>query len=80
MAFGICFDVEKDHLKADDKFKGSIWEQLEYSKYLCPTCGTHLKESMGELICLNGCHMPTQWQKRFHEDMKKIVSKGNNNI
>ena len=75
MAFRICFDVEKDHLKVDERFKGSIWEQLEYSKYLCPECGTHLKESIGELICLNGCHMPKQWQKRFHEDMKKIVDK-----
>lgn len=69
----ISFDVKKDNLKEDKDFENSIWKQLEYSKYLCPTCNAHLKESMGSLICLNGCHLPEHWQKRFHQQMKDVV-------
>ena len=64
------FDIEKDELKEDTEFSGSIFEDIGYSKYLCPCCGSHLKESMGRLICLNACHLPIDWQKRF----LKIVS------
>lgn len=67
------FEPEKDDLKEDKEFEGSLWEKIEYSKYLCPSCGAHLKESMGILICLNGCHLPVHWQKRFHKQMKEIV-------
>jgi len=71
------FDVEEDDLKKDKEFEGSICEKLGYSKYLCPNpnCGAHLKESMGELICLNACHLPSHWQKRFSKQMAEISKK-----
>lgn len=69
------FDVEQDDLKEDKNFKGSLWEKLEYSKYICPSCGAHLKESMGDLICLNACHLPPHWQKRFNKQMSEIVNR-----
>lgn len=77
MVFGICFDIEKDNLKVDENFHNSIWATMGYTKYLCPKCNNHLKDSGGELICLNGCHMPEQWQKRFHNNMRKINDKLN---
>lgn len=67
------FEPEKDNLKEDKDFENSIWKKLDYSKYICPTCGAHLKESMGSLICLNACHLPTHWQKRFNRQMQDVV-------
>ena len=69
------FDPKRDDLQIDNDFENSIWKKLEYSKYLCPTCGAHLKESMGSLICLNACHLPVHWQKRFHKKMQDVVAK-----
>jgi len=75
MVFGICFDVKRDNLKEDKEFEGSIWQKLAYSKYICPKCKAHLKESMGELICLNGCHLPSQWMDDFRKQIGKIIDK-----
>lgn len=67
------FEPEKDNLKEDKDFEDSIWKKLGYSKYLCPTCSAHLKESMDTLICLNACHLPNHWQKRFNKQMQDVV-------
>ena len=76
--FGMGFDPVKDDLKEDPAFKGSIWEKLEQSKYLCPECGAHLKASEGELICLNSCHLPKHWQRRFSKTMEKLMKQKQN--
>jgi len=60
-----------DEVKEDKDFKGSIFEKLGHSKYMCPECKAHLKEADGELICLNACHLPKHWQKRFSNLMKR---------
>ena len=73
--FGMGFDPKKDELKEDPNFKGSGAEMLGQSKYLCPECGAHLKESEGELICLNSCHLPKHWQRRFSKMMAEIMNK-----
>jgi hypothetical protein len=69
---GIDFNEEKNNgkLKKDEHFKGSFTEKLGFSEFICPECKAHLKDVDGDLICLNGCHMPKQWQDRF----TKIVS------
>ena len=67
------FEPEKDNLKEDKDFEDGIWKKLGYSKYICPTCGAHLKESRGSLICLNACHLPNHWQKRFNKQMQDVV-------
>lgn len=61
----VGFDIEKDNLKEAVDFKDSIFEKMGLSKYLCPKCGANLKESYGELICLNACHLSEQSQRRF---------------
>ena len=69
------FGFNKDEVKKDSKFKGSMWEKLELSEYLCPECSAHLKELGNRLICLNACHLPKHWQKRMSNTMKSIVEK-----
>ena len=66
------FDPKKDNLVEDKKFKGSFNKQMGLSKWICPTCGAHLKESRGDLICLNTCHLPSHMQKRFSDLMRTI--------
>lgn len=59
----------------DPNFKGSIFEKLGLSEYLCPECGAHLKETPSDLICLNSCHLPKHWQKRFNSLINLVVAK-----
>ena len=66
---------KKSEAKKDSTFKGSIFEKLGLSEYLCPECDAHLKESESDLICLNACHLPKHMQKRMSE-MMKAISKG----
>lgn len=85
---GIDFNEKRDkgELKKDDDFKDSIWEDLEYTDYLCPVCSAHLKEAEnGYLICLNGCHMSKGMMDRFSSMMHEIsekdsADKGDNKI
>jgi hypothetical protein len=72
------FGFRKEDLKKDGDFRGSIFDKLELSEYLCPVCEAHLKESCGELICLNACHLPKQWQMNFDKITKEMrkVSEG----
>lgn len=65
----------KSETLKDPEFKGSIFEKLGLSEYLCPECKAHLKESMGDLICLNACHLPKHWQRRLSTLMKSVVAK-----
>jgi len=67
------FGFNKDEAKKDPNFKGSVFEKLGLSEYTCPECTAHLKESSGDLICLNACHLPKHWQKRMSDTMKPIV-------
>jgi len=60
------FSFKPDECKIDPNFKGSIFEELGHSKYLCPKCNAHLAKDM---ICLNACHLPEHWQKRFAKKM-----------
>jgi len=69
----------KDEAKKDPKFKGSMWEKLGLSEYLCPECSAHLKETGSDLICLNACHLPKHWQKRMGNMMKQVVEKQKEN-
>jgi hypothetical protein len=66
------FGFKKEDMKTDEKFKGSIFDKVGMSPYLCPSCEAHLKETDGELICLNGCHLPMQWQINFSKEMAKL--------
>jgi len=66
---------KESEAKKDPNFKGSIFERLGFSEYLCPECNAHLKKSGGEYICLNSCHLPKHMQKRM-SDMMKEISKG----
>ena len=65
----------KDEVRKDSNFKDSIFEKVGLSEYLCPECNAHLKESSGDLICLNACHLPKHWQKRMSNAMSLIVEK-----
>jgi len=68
--FGIDFNEERDKglLKIDKEFKKGLMRNMGFSKYLCPVCNAHLKDCPnGDLICLNTCHLPKQWQKRFSD-------------
>jgi len=62
--------------KKDPKFKGSLFEKLGLSEYLCPECGAHLKEAASDLICLNACHLPKHWQKRLSDNLKAAAEEG----
>lgn len=61
--------TDKTKLEKDKDFKGSIFEKLGMSEFLCPVCGANLKESMGELICLNACHLSAGSRERYQKLM-----------
>ena len=65
----------KNEAKKDPDFKGSIFEKLGLSEYICPECTAHLKKSGSQLICLNACHLPKHWQKRLSDGMKSMMEK-----
>lgn len=67
------FGFNENEAIKDPEFKGSIFEKLGLSEYLCPECDAHLKKSSGDLICLNACHLPKHWQKRLSNGMKSVV-------
>lgn len=72
---GIDFNIEKEKgkLKEDYRFYKSIWQRLGYTRFLCPKCNAHLKEAEnGDLICLNGCHMPKEMLDNFQKKMVEV--------
>jgi len=66
------FGFKKEDCKIDENFKDSGLKLVGLSEYLCPNCNAHLRDNNGELICLNACHLPKQWQINFNKKMKKI--------
>ena len=58
-------------VEVDENFEGSIFEKLGFSKYLCTTCKSHLREG----ICLNGCHLPESFRERFHKMVEEVINK-----
>jgi hypothetical protein len=61
-----------EECRVDPEFEGSIHQEIGQSKYLCPRCQCHLRESHGNLICLNACHLSASSQRRFREEMKDL--------
>lgn len=52
--------------KEDPNFKGSVWELIEMSKWICPHCGSHLNKI---LICLNGCHLTGASLRKMNQQL-----------
>lgn len=64
------YDIDwvKAEKVVDENYDGSIWEELEYDRELCPTCNSHLHNG----ICLNTCHLSSSSRKRFNAFMRML--------
>lgn len=58
--------------KIDPNFKGSIFEQIGWTEYLCPNCNAHLTQSK---ICLNACHLGDTKKYRFQNELTGEVKR-----